>query len=79
MFLLKKSKIALSSNGDKRRQSIDLLETYVYETIKDLVSEKEIKCSNIIKGYKNDYIWWCFKRKHKKEHNLSWPQIPDDQ
>ena len=54
MILLKKSKIALSSNGDKRRQSIDLLETYVYETIKDLVSEKEIKCSNIIKGYKND-------------------------
>ena len=43
MFLLKKKKIALSSNGDKRRQSIDLLETHVYETIKDLVSEKKKK------------------------------------
>ena len=30
-------------------QSNDLIETYAYGTIKDLVSEKEeIKCSNII-------------------------------
>ena len=41
----KNSKIALRSNVDKRMQLIDSLETYVYETIKDLVSEKEeIKC-----------------------------------
>ena len=34
-------------------QSIDLVETYVYGTSKDLVSEnEEIKCSNIIKRYK---------------------------
>ena len=34
-------------------QSIDSIETYAYETSKDLVSEKdEIKCSNIIKRYK---------------------------
>ena len=34
-------------------QSIDSIETYAYETIKDLVSEKEeIKCNNIIKRYK---------------------------
>ena len=53
MFLL--NKIALSSNDDKRMQSIDSIETYAYETSKDLVSEKEeIKCSNIIKLYKND-------------------------
>ena len=31
-------------------QSIDLIETYAYGTIKDLVGEKEeIKCNNIIK------------------------------
>ena len=31
-----------------------MLETYAYETRKDLVSEKgEIKCKNIIKQYKN--------------------------
>ena len=35
--------------------SINSIETYVYETSKDLVSEKEeIKCKNIIKPYKND-------------------------
>ena len=36
-------------------QSIDSIETHVYGTSKDLVSEKEeIKCNNIIKPYKND-------------------------
>ena len=47
------NKIALSSNDDKRMQSIDLIETYAYATSKDLVSDKEeIKCNNIIKQYK---------------------------
>ena len=35
------NKIALHSNDDKRMQSIHSVETYVCETIKDLVSEKE--------------------------------------
>ena len=36
-------------------QSIDSLETYAYETSKDLVSKKEeIKFNNIIKQHKND-------------------------
>ena len=44
------NKIALSSNDDKRMQSIDSIETYAYRTRKDLVSEKEeIKCSSIMK------------------------------
>ena len=39
---------ALSSNDGKRIQSIDLIETY------DLVCKKEeMKCSNVIKQYKN--------------------------
>ena len=43
-------KIALSSNDDKRMQSIDSIETYAYRTSKVLVSEKEkIKSNNIIK------------------------------
>ena len=43
-------KISLSSNDDKRIQSIDLIETYTYGTNQDLVSEKEdIKCKNITK------------------------------
>ena len=33
--------IALTSNDDKRMQSIDLIETYAYGTSKDLVSEKK--------------------------------------
>ena len=45
--------IALSSNDDKRMQSIDSIEIYAYGTREDLVSEKEkIKCNNIIKRYK---------------------------
>ena len=44
------NKIALSSNDDKRMQSIDSIETYAYGTSNDLVSDKEeIKCNNIIK------------------------------
>ena len=36
-------------------QSTDSIETYLYGTSKDLVSEKEdIKCDNIIKQYKSD-------------------------
>ena len=35
------NKIALSSNDDKRMQSIDSLETYAYGTSNDLVSDKE--------------------------------------
>ena len=37
------NKIALSANDDKRIQSIDSLETYAYETSKDLVCKKEEK------------------------------------
>ena len=50
MFLVKK---LISSNDDKRMQSIDSIETYAYGTSKDLLSGKEeIKCNNIIKRYK---------------------------
>ena len=47
------NKTALSSNDDKRMQSIDSIEAYAYGTIKDLISEKEeINSSNIIKQHK---------------------------
>ena len=50
VFTEETDKIALSSNDDKRMQSIDLIETYVYGTSKHLGSHKEkIKCSNTIK------------------------------
>ena len=45
----------MGSNDNKRMQSTDSIETYAYGTSKDVVSKKEeIKCSNIIKRYKND-------------------------
>ena len=45
--------IALSSNDDKRMQSVDSIETYAYGASKGLVTKKEeIKCSNIIKRCK---------------------------
>ena len=49
------NKTALSSNDEKRMQSIDLKETYAYGTSKDLLSEKEVTtCNNITKRFKND-------------------------
>ena len=49
------NKISLSSNDNKKIQSIYSIEIYAYGTSKDLVSEnKGIKCNNIIKQYKND-------------------------
>ena len=44
MLLLQK----LSSNDDKRMQSIDLIETYAYGMNKDLVSENKILNLNSI-------------------------------
>ena len=42
MFLPKKlTRFLLSLNDDKGMQSVDLIETYVYRTSKNLVSEKE--------------------------------------
>ena len=53
VFIEEINNIALSSNDDKRIQSIDSIETYVYGTRKYLVSDKdEIKCNNIKKLYK---------------------------
>ena len=53
VFTKEINKIALSSDDDKRMQSIDLIGIYAYGTSKDLVSKKEeIKCNNIIKRYK---------------------------
>ena len=59
VFTEKINKIAVNSNDDKKMQSIDLEHRNKqigskYGTSKDLVSDKEeIKCNNIIKGYKS--------------------------
>ena len=45
--------LSLSSNDNKRMESIDSKETYVYGTRKDLASEKEeTKYNNLTKWYK---------------------------
>ena len=47
------NKIALSSNDDKRMQSIDSTETYAHEMSEDLICKKEkIERISIIKQYK---------------------------
>ena len=54
VFTEENNKIALSSNDDKKIQSIDSIETYARGKSKDPVCQKEeIKCNNIIKQYKN--------------------------
>ena len=52
VFTEETNKTALSSDDDKRMQSICLIETYAYGTNKNVVSDKMIKCSNTIKRYK---------------------------
>ena len=52
VFIEETNKVTLSSNDDKRMQSIDLIQTYAYGTSKDLVSEKEEIRNNIIKRNK---------------------------
>ena len=53
MFTEKANENTLSSNDDKRMQSIYSIKTY--GATKDLVSEnEEIKCNIVIKRYKND-------------------------
>ena len=79
VFTEEVNKFALSRNDDKRMQAIDSIETYAFKTRKDLVGDKEeIKCSNIIKRYKNDYLWCC-KKKHKRTQSRlatnSWSSI----
>ena len=72
VFTAEINKIALSSNDDKYMQLIDSVETYAYETRKDLVSEKEeIKCNNIIKRYNFDDV----TKENIKEDNPNRPQI----
>ena len=72
------NKIALSSNDDKRMQSIDSIETNAYGMSKDLVSEKEeITCNNIIKRYKKMINFDGATKENIKEFNPNWPQIPD--
>ena len=47
IFTEEVSKVALSSNGHKIMQSIDLIGSYAYGTSDDLVSKiDEIKCNN---------------------------------
>ena len=54
VFTEKINKITLSSNDNKRIQSIDSIEKYAYGISKDLVSDKqEVKRNNIIKNIKN--------------------------
>ena len=61
--------IALSSNDHQRMQSINSVDTYVYEKSKDLISEKEkIKRNNIIIRYKKSLTLMMLQK--KTENNI---------
>ena len=52
VFIEEVKEIALNTKDDKRIQSIDSMETYVYGRSKDLIRKyDEIKCNNIRKQY----------------------------
>ena len=55
----------ISSNDDKRMQTIDSIEIYAYRRSKDLVGKREeIKCNNIVKQHKK-WLTWCYGGKRK--------------
>ena len=69
-------KIALRSSDGKRMSSIDSIEIYAHETIKDLVSEKEeIKSNN--KMIKKMINFDDVTKENITKHNPNWPQIPN--
>ena len=60
-------KVASSANDDTKIQSIDATDKYLYLTSKDLAFKKEeIKWKNIVKQYRNDWLWLYCQQKHKK-------------
>ena len=63
VFTKEINKIALSSNDDKRMQSIDSIETYAYGTSKDLARNKATKQNNKTKQHKK---WLTLMRLQKK-------------
>ena len=58
-------------------QSIDSIEAYAYWTSKDLVSQKEIKCNNIIKKIQKLIIFGGVIKVNIKEHNTDSAEICD--
>ena len=66
------NKIVLTSNDDKRMQSIDLIEIYAYGTGRDLIRGKEeSKCNNIIKNTKKINYDDVTKKKKKNIIQIS--------
>ena len=63
--------MVLSSNDDKRMQSVDLIETYAYGTSINLVREKEeTKCNN------NDTKMINFDDVTKENIKRTLPKLP---
>ena len=66
VFIKDINKVVISSDNDKRMQSIDLTETYLYGTSRDLINEKEeIKCNNVIKQHKKWLTLMMLQKKSK--------------
>ena len=76
VFTEEVNKTALSTNDDKRIQSIDSIETYAYGTRRNLVCKKEknfIYIKNNTKMIHYDDV----TKENIKQYNPNWPEIPD--
>ena len=64
VFIEETNKIDLSSDDDKRMQSVDSLDAYVYGISNNLICKKETsKCNSIIKQFKKQLCWMMLQKK----------------
>ena len=67
------NKIALSSNDDKRLQTVDTITTYPHGTNAFKVCESKFRRNSKIEMINFD----DYANANKTEHSLNWPNVPD--
>ena len=77
VFTEEVNKTALSTNDDKRIQSIDSIETYAYGTRRNLVCKKEKIKYIYIKNNTKMIHYDDVTKGNIKQYNPNWPEIPD--
>ena len=77
VFTEEVNKTALSTNDDKRIQSIDSIETYAYGTRRNLVCKKEKIKYIYIKNNTKMIHYDDVTKENIKQYNPNWPEIPD--
>ena len=70
------NKIALSSNDGSRMQSIDSIETCIWDEERSSMQQRRYQCNIVTKQHKTfnfDYV----TKEDIKEHNPNWPETYD--